>query len=997
VLAALITDAAGADAAAGVCDGEDEVCLLQLRAKSNAKRQLSARQSSSKKIFGFGDDSSPLDFLAEHILTNHAKPKIAECPGGALVAAADGGVCTHGGIEVKVDFDDEDIEEYFGDNVLMKNWKYFIEGCKLADCQLVNPDVNHHTFHVGKTEIRVEGYDLANNFNKCIRTVYILDRQDPVFTDPQTDLNREIEIYFPEKACTVSGAAAFAEYEEQAGFTGAVTDNCDKEVDVQRKIFKKTGDGDISEIFSGAHGEADMTNYPNLTGPGAWTICYIATDDYAKSHITSAMPFDDEAPGGATALKIAHHCVDVMVSDNTGPYGMKNCPEDKLYIIDPHETEAHNTTWNLPEITGDNCEAFGTIPEAEEQSNPPKYPGMTLPVGSHTVNYALFDSSRNVLDNDECSFTVEVKQLAHPVVLTCPPNVTFQTLPDASFAIVVWEDPVATQGDKILDQSHITYPQGVSFGLPFPFGTTHIKVRADGEITGKRHDEHLQFDECSFSVTVEDPQIPEVDGRLYHCKDDIDKANASFVKPYRVCGGTDLTWTPHPQYIHTHGYDVAGVHAASKECCTDQFDVEHECVPVTTDLVAVEPLASYCKPKPPQPHSGLEEAVTPEPEAPKPEAPKPEKPKSEPCHCVGLPDTLLSNETARKGLPKSYGGECAAHDLTTKSCEGQFKPEWCYESWCYVNPSCDVSDKKETFYFAESGEELFYSYGHCGGLDSFAAEACSEHDAETCESFSSNCVFNIASGACQNKLCQCTGDNLGINTTRLGFSKDYGESCSNWDQASCESWKDEGDGYELGLWCCKDWCYVDPSCPSATASSLKEGLAYSYVACPDDAQDLLQCPWKEPIDFGGEPINLTTSEAAALNHAEEVATVPPVTLLEGETDFCAQFEGTRAHNGCVTCKGFFPQAVATCMGCGGDCARSSCTPGGNAAECVQSEAFEACHLSCMGGGKTNEVLEDEMAACAKFADQGDAVMLNCATCTINHLGAVDECMARFAE
>ena len=33
---------------------------------------------------------------------------------------------------------------------------------------------------VGKTEIRVEGYDLANNFNKCIRTVYILDRQDPV-------------------------------------------------------------------------------------------------------------------------------------------------------------------------------------------------------------------------------------------------------------------------------------------------------------------------------------------------------------------------------------------------------------------------------------------------------------------------------------------------------------------------------------------------------------------------------------------------------------------------------------------------------------------------------------------------------------------------------------------------------------------------------------------------------------------------------------------------
>ena len=133
-------------------------------------------------------------------------------------------------------------------------------------------------------------------------------------------------------------------------------------------------------------------------------------------------------------------------------------------------------------------------------------------VGSHSVNYALFDASRNVLENEECSFTVEVKQRAHPVELTCPPNVTFPTLTDASFAIVVWEDPVAIQGGKILDQSHISYPQGVSFGLPFPFGTTHIKVRAEGEITGLRHDEHLQFDECTFAVTVEDPQIPEVDG-----------------------------------------------------------------------------------------------------------------------------------------------------------------------------------------------------------------------------------------------------------------------------------------------------------------------------------------------------------------------------------------------------------------------------------------------------------------------------------------------------
>ena len=112
------------------------------------------------------------------------------------------------------------------------------------------------------------------------------------------------------------------------------------------------------------------------------------------------------------------------------------------------------------------------------------------------------------------------------------------------------------------------------------------------------------------------------------------------------------------------------------------------------------------------------------------------------------------------------------------------------------------------------------------------------------------------------------GDNVDMNTKALGilgFSKDYGTSCSNWDQDSCESWKERGDGWalklglpglklgfppKLGLWCCKDWCYVDPSCPSATKSLLKEGLYFSYYACPDEHSNILHCPWTEPIEFG---------------------------------------------------------------------------------------------------------------------------------------------------
>ena len=41
-------------------------------------------------------------------------------------------------------------------------------------------------------------------------------------------------------------------------------------------------------------------------------------------------------------------------------------------VIDAHETEAQNVTWTPPTATGDNCEAFGELLAAEEQSKPPK-------------------------------------------------------------------------------------------------------------------------------------------------------------------------------------------------------------------------------------------------------------------------------------------------------------------------------------------------------------------------------------------------------------------------------------------------------------------------------------------------------------------------------------------------------------------------------------------------------------------------------------------------
>jgi len=528
---------------------------------------------------------SPLDDVAFELAGDHHRPM--PCPGDAFVSLADLDACTHGGADIHVDFDDEDIEEFFGDNVVMKEWRYFLNNCdsEKADCELINPDVNHHQYPVGKTEVRVEGYDLAGNMNKCIRTVYILDRQAPSFPEPEVDLNQKLELHFPADSCSVFGGKPFDEYEEQAGFTPAATDNCDNEIEVIRKLFNDQGEV-IYDSSSDAH-------FPSLTGPGQWKMCYVAIDNYAKT-LEGTHAFGRDPPHDAVSVNKAEHCVELTLSDISPPYGYALCPESIYEEIDAH-SNATTVTWTPPTISGDNCEAFGTVPEAMEQSDPQKYPGMTFPVGSNVVNYAVEDAFGNVLEDDECTFTVEVKQKAHPVHIICPDDVVETTLEDASFAIITWEHPVATQGGKILDQSHIVYPQGVEPGLPFPFGTTTILVRANGEVTGKRADEHLMFDECVFNVTIQDPQRPEVDGRLYRCKDG-ESDMAHFAMPYRVCNGSDLAWTPHPQYIHTHGFDVDGVKPTSLKCCTSELDVEHVCTKVTTP-VDVEPLVSYCTPK----------------------------------------------------------------------------------------------------------------------------------------------------------------------------------------------------------------------------------------------------------------------------------------------------------------------------------------------------------------------------------------------------------------
>jgi len=544
------------------CEAGDGVCLLQFMQKEGMRVGRKEGLTIDELLDG------GFNFAALNKDEGHGHK---ECPGEPIVGVANGNVCSKTGIEVIVDFNGKDIEDLFGDNVLMKHYKYYIENCDVHPCvddELIDPAISGHKFKVGVTHVKVEGYDLAGNNADCTRTVNIYDEQPPIFSEPDSEVDLEITLEFPADSCELEAGEPFAQYDAVTSHAFTVaTDNCDTEVTIVKQIHDASG----TVVYDSSK---DSVTVMLDLGPGTYTMEYRAIDGHSgalglPAHVENGLPFDD------VSYTTTVHRVSLHLKDSTPPYNFTGCPANQFVEIDAHETETH-VDWIPPIVTGDNCEKYGTLPEAIEMSEPQKYPNMTLPVGSHMVRYSLEDASGNVYP-EECIFEIEIMQKAHPVNVVCPEDVTVQTVVDMRSGIVHWPEPVATQGEVILDESHITYTQGVFSGMMFPFGVTSVHVNVTGEVTGTRTEEHLRYAECTFVVTVTDPFDPKVDGREYRCKN----KDTTDIAPYRICDGPEVTMRLHSTYFENFGYDLLGVlEHDSLSCCMGEDDVVHECVPV---------------------------------------------------------------------------------------------------------------------------------------------------------------------------------------------------------------------------------------------------------------------------------------------------------------------------------------------------------------------------------------------------------------------------------
>lgn len=222
------------------------------------------------------------------------------------------------------------------------------------------------------------------------------------------------------------------------------------------------------------------------------------------------------------------------------------------------------------------------------------------------------------------------------------------------------------------------------------------------------------------------------------------------------------------------------------------------------------------------------------------------------CPCVGIDNLKGYYATQLDFYHVQYkaetGSSCEAWDNGKHpDCRGSVPPQWCTQSWCYVDPcncNIDVLPKQTKVGIQYQGSAAYWSYKTCGGTDLYtqdmSPDACILQKTESECSKSKNCGWDgkqcggkEAIESCKNKGkldaavhgeedCRCIG--LGGRDTgkafmyisekdMLEYPADVGSKCHTWEGDSHPACKQEGD---KPAFCSAKWCWVDP-CKCSTA------------------------------------------------------------------------------------------------------------------------------------------------------------------------------------
>jgi hypothetical protein len=351
------------------------------------------------------------------------------------------------------------------------------------------------TFVVGVTTVTVVATDDAGNTDDCTFTVTVNDVEAPVANCPASITTSSdagmcsavvsFTVPAPNDNC---GATSVATPASGSTFVVGVT----TVTVVATDAAGNTDDCTFSVTVN--DNEAPVANCPaNITQANDPTLCsavvtFMATaSDNCPGGMVSATPASGSTfVVGVTTVNVlatdaAGNTDDcsftVTVNDTEAPTA--NCPADIVTNNDAGMCSAV-VSFTVP-AAGDNCGATSVATPAS---------GSTFVVGMTTVTVVATDAAGNT---DDCTFSVTVNDNEAPVA-NCPASIT--TSNDAGMCSAVVNFTVPAAGDNCGATSVATPASGTAFAV----GVTTVTVVAT--------DAAGNTDDCTFSVTVNDTELP---------------------------------------------------------------------------------------------------------------------------------------------------------------------------------------------------------------------------------------------------------------------------------------------------------------------------------------------------------------------------------------------------------------------------------------------------------------------------------------------------------
>ncbi|MBX2890181.1 MAG: HYR domain-containing protein [Saprospiraceae bacterium] len=362
-------------------------------------------------------------------------------------------------------------------------------------------------FPLGATTVSFSAQDDSGNSANCSFNVVVSDDDAPVISVCPPDVS----------VSTDDNCEAIT-----ADYTGLVvaSDNCDPNPIVTQDpppggvsagfltIVMTVTDNAGNATTCSFQTTADDDIPPTISCPGAQ---YFDADDDCQTPLPDFTDLADasdncggfivtQSPAPGTEVGFGQTLVTLTVSDGPGltascvmeAYAVDvtppvlTCPDDIVVDTDPNTCTA--VVMFMCAVAPDNCSG-----SANPEQNLGLPAGSAFPLGVNVVGFQATDASGNTA---YCTFTITVVD-NDPPYLSCPFDIVVDTDPGLCSAVVNWSTPTTHDncGDPTLAQTG-----GLPNGSAFPKGVSVISYSST--------DDAGNVTTCSFSITVEDNELP---------------------------------------------------------------------------------------------------------------------------------------------------------------------------------------------------------------------------------------------------------------------------------------------------------------------------------------------------------------------------------------------------------------------------------------------------------------------------------------------------------